>query len=446
MQQPARDRVSLTAAPSSPRPSIDRQHRPWIPLYREYLRRHEDASGQLGHGLDPGPTILYALIVHEQGTPLDGRLLSKAERDGNGRFVPRFLSAGTLVREFGWSYDQVQSWGEDLCRPHPCGYCRRAHPLIAIDRPRGQRNRYRLIRCADVPESACVPLAAAIRKRRPKTGGGRSAGDHQGSLDLERTEPSENLRGFDGSGPPPSTAVEKRVLALAAIALLEEVTAAPDVCVTIATNVETNDVALLRDVLLRVIAVASIRRLPVTPELVNTSAAEAVEQPSGIVRHLGPVHVDAAAPSDVTAWSFERILELARRREPQTSLGQASAYQTELLGHITRRLGNDSQVVERELQRILTDPRIVGTMASPQMNPIALLRDALKHDWIWTAAERDDGSTRYARAFLKLPPGAQNEVRNIFERHKTGEPLPARKLAELGITSRGMIAWLTSTQ
>lgn len=437
----SRSARSLSAA-AEHAPSIDRQHQPWIPLYFEYLRKHQDREGRPGLGLKPGPAILFALLVHRQGTPRDGRRAGRDEA-GTNRFVPRSTSAGDFVRDLGFTYDQVQSWGEDLEQPHPCMYCNRGHRLIAIERPPGRRITYRLIRCGDVSAAEAVPLGMLTRKVRKKTGGrGDALAEHPRlDLEVEGAEPSEFFRGFNG-GEPPSTAIEKRVLALSAIALLEDVNVPPEIFPTIASVIDSNDVAELRDALLRVVAFAGIQHTTITADF-----ARVVLEPSEKVRHLtaAPPAERIHDPNQTDRWALDRLLDLARRREPQTTHGQGVAYRNELVGRITERCGKDPIAIERELLRLLTDPRVCGTLDKPTPNPIALLRSGLSEGWLWLPFESDDGSGRYLHALKKLPPGAQNEIQRIFESHRAGEPLPTRQLAELGVTSKGMIAYLSST-
>jgi len=444
-----RARATLATAPAPSGSTIDRRHQVWVPLYLEFLRHGRDRNGRLGYGLDPGPAALLCIIIHRQGMPADGRRESKGERDGTERFRPHNLSAGELVRDFGFSYDQIESWGRRLQEHHPCPYCDRAHRVLTITQSRGRPNRYRLMRCNEVSDKECIPVAEAMPEKRKKTGGRVMPDDGSepfafltGRVDV--AEPSGKLRQFGGGDEPPRPTSDtgKRRLALDAIALLEDVDAPADVLDAIASGVDTSDVALLRDTLLRVVATASIRRVAMTPGTV----AEIVDDPDEVsekVRRSSPP-VSVAEGDTTTRWARERLLELMKRREPWTTQGQAAQLYDEVHGRILARVGDDPVAIEREMQRILTDPRICGRIDEPTKNPIALLRASLADGWIWRPYEEDDGTGKLERAFRKLAPGVQSQITLIFERHRqAGEPLPYKQLEALGITSKPMISYLT---
>ena len=176
------------------------------------------------------------------------------------------------------------------------------------------------------------------------------------------------------------------------------------------------------------------------------TVAEIVDDPDEVSekvrRCLPPVSV--AEGDTTTQWARERLLELMKRREPWTTQGQAAQLYDEVHGRILARVGDDPVAIEREMQRILTDPRICGRIDDPTKNPIALLRASLADGWIWRPYEEDDGTGKLERAFRKLAPGVQSQITLIFERHRqAGEPLPYKQLEALGITSKPMISYLT---
>ncbi|MDP9148931.1 MAG: hypothetical protein M3O36_03170 [Myxococcota bacterium] len=223
---------------------------------------------------------------------------------------------------------------------------------------------------------------------------------------------------------------------MAAIALLEEVDPPGEVLDAIAAGIDTVDVAVLRDTLLRV-ATASVKRVAMTPGIVG----EIVDDLGEVSEKVRQSPAPAAGPL-LAHWAQERLLELMQRREPWSTHGQAAQLYDEIEGRIQARVEDDPVTVERKTQRILTDPRICGRRDDPQKNPIALLRTSLADGLIWRPYEDDDGSGKLERAFRRLAPGAQNDITVIFERHRAGEPFPYKKLEALGVTSKPMIAYL----
>jgi hypothetical protein len=430
--------VRVTAVPSTGAPGIDRRHSQWMPLYLETLRRVPDKDGRPGMGLDPGPAFLYHFLIFHQGTPQLGRRVGADDE----KPITRRWSAGKIVQAFGLTYDQVQSWSDALARPVPCPACRRAHPLLRIHHGRGRPKTFSLLNCTDIAEGEAVPIAAVVRQRRTKTGGRATGREGQPTLLSVTDEVSEKVRHFSQGGgqEPPSSVEEARLVALVGIAALEGVTAPPDVVAAIARTLDTTDVVVLRSALLHVVASAGIRRERLTPAFVNVALRELAEREvSEKLRRFRGDETD-----ETTLWALERILDLAHRAEPGTTPVQARGYLKELTAAIDGRFGGDPVAQERELHRILTDPRVCGTFGKPTDKPIAILRDGLKHGWIWKDADRDDGGSRLGRAFRRdLAPGEQAEVLRIFERYHAGEPLPRRKLEQYKIMSEMMIQYLT---
>lgn len=474
----------LAAAPPSTTPHVDRSARPWVPLYLDLIARALP-DGRPGADTGPGPAMLYSLIVQRQGTPQLGRRPSAAERDGREKFSPNPITSTEILRRFAVSHDQLQNWETVLAGPRPCAACERAHPMIRVQRRPGFPKRYTLLQCSDVAPGEAIPIARAVRRKRAKTGG--APADRADGLFDGAPAPSEEVRGSaersqttippragvsekvrdlaasGGSSDPPSIA-EARLIALVGISALEGVSAPPEILDAIAQNVETTDVAALRDALLHVVAASSIQHETLSPAFVSLALREreillAASPPHGAAGNDGGLHV---LPNDhdpaFLRNALLRVLELARRTEPETTPTRARRYRDEIVAAITERFGQrtaaertagapahvSNEIIERELFRILSDPRVVGRPDDRTKKPIALIRDGLRTGWIWVPADADTDGHRLTRAFQKLSPGIQSAVLRIFEEyHATREPLPRQRLAQLGVTSRAMIDHLT---
>jgi hypothetical protein len=428
--------------------------------------------------------MLYSLILQRQGTPQLGRRPSAAERDGRETFSPNPITSTEILRRFAVSHDQLQNWEAVLAGPRPCAACERAHPMIRIQRRPGFPKQYTLLQCSDVAPGEAVPIARAVRGKRAKTGGARL--DRGDGLFDPAPEPSDVLRGSGqrgdgttpvgvsekvrdlaasgGSSDPPSI-VEARLIALIGISALEGVCAPPETLDAIAHNVDTTDVATLRDALLHVVAAAGIRHEALSPAFVTAALRErdillaAAPLATGAGDEDGLRVLPGSGEPGFLRNALLRVLELARRIEPETTITRARRYRDEIVAAITERFGQrtaaerdagapaqvSNEIIERELFRILSDPRVVGTPDDRTKKPIALIRDGLRTGWIWVAAEDDTDSHRLTRAFRKLGPGVQNAVLQIFEEHhSTREPLPRQRLAQLGVSSRAMIDHLTT--
>ena len=267
---------------------------------------------------------------------------------------------------------------------------------------------------------------------------------------------------------------------------LNGLTVASDVLRAIATDVQVTGAAELEKALIGAVVASSVQQAPITATLVaETLAKQAsseqqvsdsrlpsdaaaskptddigqsrVHQPAGPTEDVGrfarPTSSEltdgvgqlsqAANAFGVRNWALERILELARQREPGTTLGQAAKICDEFYRSCVEHVGGDVAAAESELQRIVTDPRFCGTTGrKPPRKPIALIRTAFREGWIWTRAEDDDGTGQFARAFAQLAPGDQSEVARLFRAHAAGDaPLDVRRLRRHGISSKGMVAF-----
>jgi hypothetical protein len=467
----------LAAAPTSSVPHVDRSGRPWVPFYLDLLTR-QLPEGKPGPNLAPGPAALYSLIISRQGTPQLGRRPSTAEREGRETFRPNPITSTEILRRYNVSHDQLQNWEAALETPRPCAACDRAHPLLRVVRRIGFAKRYELLQCSDVRPSEVVPIARAVRAKRPKTGGalidrgmplfspdGEVSDKVRGSADqlAAPSGVSEKARALalgDGEGGPPSV-VEARLIALVAITALEGVTVPPDTLSALAHAIDTTDVAEIRDLLLYVTVAAGVRHAALTPAFAVAALEEratlSAAAPAAAAEQTGePLRVlDGNRESPFLERALARVLELARQAEPQTTLAIARRYRDEVITAVKQRFGQrvpdspepfelEDDVLEREVFRIFSDPRVVGRPGDRTHKPIALIRDGLKHGWIWTDPERDTGSHRLTRAFRKLAPGVQAAVLAIFEEHHaTGAPLPRQRLLQLGISSTSMIQHLT---
>jgi hypothetical protein len=227
----------------------------------------------------------------------------------------------------------------------------------------------------------------------------------------------------------PTTDHDARVLVLRGFAKLEGAAIAPESIAELATLVQQPD--QLHDVLVYVIAAASIEHAPITPAFVVAALEKrlgTVDQPAEDVRGA--------------EWGTAQIHELARRAEPRTSLAQAKALRDEFYARCITHVSGDAALAEDELARIVTDRRICGGAGvdSPQ-KPIAMLRDGFKKGWIWTPSHEDDGSGQLHRAFERLAPGDQAVVEQIF-RSADRSRLDYARLRRHGVTSKQMIAYL----
>ena len=285
---------------------------------------------------------------------------------------------------------------------------------------------------------------------------------------------------------PPESDFEARLMILNGIVRLNDVTVAPEVLRAIASELQVTGAAELESALIGAVVVASIQQTPITATLVvETFARQSTSEqhvsdaplqshaapskpientaPSGVSQRVQPTD-DAgrfaqSASSKLTdtvgqlsrpeqafevrRWATDRVLELARRSEPGTTVGQAANICDEFYRKCLEHVGGDLAAAESELQRIVTDPRFCGTPSrKPARKPIALIRTAFREDWIWTRADKDDGAGQFARAFGKLAPGDQAEVARLFEDHAVGgSPLDLARLRRHGVSSKGMIAF-----
>ena len=166
---------------------------------------------------------------------------------------------------------------------------------------------------------------------------------------------------------PPQSDVEARLMILKGIVKLNGLTVASDVLRAIATDVQVTGAAELEKALIGAVVASSVQQAPITATLVaETLAKQAsseqqvsggrfpsdaaapkptdnigqsrVHQPAGLTEDVGrfarPTSSEltdgvgqlsqAANAFGVRNWAMERILELARQREPGTTLGQAA--------------------------------------------------------------------------------------------------------------------------
>ncbi len=284
---------------------------------------------------------------------------------------------------------------------------------------------------------------------------------------------------------PPESDFEARLMILNGIVRLNDVAVAPEVLRAIASELQVTGAAELESALIGAVVVASIKQTPITAALVvetfarqstseqhvsdaplqshaaNSKPIENVElscvsqpvqptddvgrfvqsAPSKLTDTVGQLRPDQAF--EVRRWATDRVLALARRSEPGTTVGQAAKICDEFYRRCLEHVGGDLAAAESELQRIVTDPRFCGTQSrKPARKPIALIRTAFREDWIWTRADEDDGAGQFARAFAKLAPGDQAEVARLFEDHAAGgSPLDLARLRRHGVSSKGMIAF-----
>jgi hypothetical protein len=285
---------------------------------------------------------------------------------------------------------------------------------------------------------------------------------------------------------PPRNDVEARLMILKGIVKLNGLTVASDVLRAIATDVQVTGAAELEKALIGAVVASSVQQAPITATLVAETLAKQASSEQQVSDGRFPSDAAASKPTDnigqfrvrqpaeptdnvgrfvrspsskltdtvgqslspakavgVLNWATERIIELARQREPGTTLGQAAKICDEFYRTCVEHVGGDVAAAESELQRIVTDPRFCGTTGrTPPRKPIALMRTAFREGWIWTRAEDDDGTGRFARAFAKLAPGDQTEVAQLFRAHAAGDaPLDVGRLRRHGISSKGMIAF-----
>ena len=464
---------------------LDRRAQPFVPVYTELFRAVPDAAGRSGYALSGSVAVFFSTIVYLQGSPADGRRQTRSEIDGKERFVARTPSAGDLTRMYGWTYDEIQGWAETLAAPRSCPHCARAHALLRIERRPGHRNRYRLLRCQDLGDDECTSPSLTVREKRAPTGaadpatrprrteqqvslpfdppetvgvrpasigdegGGGNAGEG-GTLGQTPTVFSgaafssgvETLGQCPKVGPgtnpsqdravfaTPRTDEEARIMVLRGFAKLEGANVELPALTVLARAIA--DPAELLNALIFAIAAASLDHVPldaITAQKAAERYQERLAKPSDNVR--GP------------DWATARIHDLARTCEPHTTPVHARAMRDEFYAHCLEHAGGDAREAGDELQRILTDPRICGTVGvDPPLKPLALLRDAFRKGWIWTRAYDDDGTGALARAFERLSPGDRAEVEHIIGDALTGQPLNYARLRTHHISSKPMIAYL----
>jgi hypothetical protein len=451
------------AAVSAPRKTLDRRAQSFVPVYTELFRSTRDVNGRVGYGLSGNVAVFFSVLIHLQGSPADGRRQSRSELDGKERFSARTLSAGELTRTYGWTYDEIQSWAENCSAPHACPHCERAHPLLQVERRTGHRNRYAIVRCQDLADDDCVPIALTARAKRVPTGAADPAArflrdDPQATLPFDSpvtlgkspkvtdAEPSRTIGQTPTVRTPlaaqsvaagsssaaqiePETDLEARVMVLRGFAKLQAARIDSESLAAIATLVEEPEELL--STLIYVFASASISKIAITPAYVTEALLKrAAPQKT-------PEHETRGSE-----WATNRLLELARLREPSTSYAQARTMRDEIYARCLDHTDGGATEAEDELSRIVTDPRICGAHGKDApKSAIAMIRDGLKKGWLWIPAQDDDGTGPLERAFERLSPGDQREVELIF-RSSEGGVLNYARLNKHRIGSKSMIAYL----
>jgi hypothetical protein len=440
----------LTAVPP-PKRVTDRRDARFIPKYVELtlppnVDDQPNAKRRIrGYGLKAGPADLYSAIIELLGTPLDGK---------RGTFSPRDpVNASYLRKRYGWTYDQIAAWTKHLVRPQPCPHCERGHALLHVHRAKhGGSYRYALIRCQDLSDDRCIPHADARPTPRKRTGAlpGRQPAKTSTPTQTELLPPV--------AGPvtdiAPLTLDDPRAHVVAGIARLHAIDLSAGAATIIAQHAAEAGAATAADyeaALLRLTASAGIAKTSVNdlgPAAIRSIIAAAPLQMTAAPEPptiLPDVKVSEKPDTFITdAWDINRCLELARRAEPRTTIETAVRYRDEIVGMLRKHGVRDPRTIEDEMARILTDPRIVGPLDRPQRTPFRLIRAAIRDPdpWILTPAHLDDGSGQLARAYAALPIGKREAIERLIADHLAGEPLDFQRLAELGISSKQMIAFV----
>ncbi len=301
---------------------LDRRHQPFVPVYTELSRSGPDRKGRIGSELSPAAAYFYSVIISRQGLATDGRRVTQSEREGQTPFRPHNLSAGDFVADYGWTYETIQGLAKECARPHPCWHCGRAHALIRVAHTRGRRNRYIILRCQDLRDEECLPLAMIRRPKRVPTGAAAAMravqmkelqttltfeeavgepGTVRHSRSLPDAETSQTVRRCrtvpSVDDIPPESDFEARLMILKGIVRLNDVTVAPEVLRVIASELQVTGAAELERALIGAVVAASIQQTPITATLVvETLARQATSE-----QHVsdGPLQSDAATSKPI---------------------------------------------------------------------------------------------------------------------------------------------------
>ncbi len=421
---------------------LDRSTQHFLPVYAQFTLPVERG----GYDLAPGPAMMLSAIIQRRGTPTDGRRLTELERQQRGAFSRRTLGAGDLRRLFGWSYDQIQAWGDVLADFHPCPYCRLAHPLIRFERKRAAKKNYDLVRCGDVAARAIAP-----KPKRRKTGG-RSA---DGTIPPPTLfEPEDDGASAAMTMPLDDDPLGLRTTAVRALARLQGFDLDPNEVAALARASDVTQGAAIDTMIAGVIARRSLFRRALTPnELaeivagaagiapIETDPLDEAEETVGI----SPIVATPAGTAATSgAWDADRLAELVAREPASKRPGPAmlARYLTEFRTACLERCNHDLETAQSALAGILTHPRVVGRDAYPQpASAIAMIRAGIRDGWIFEpAGDGRDGPMR--TAFSKLNPGERARAEELIREAAAANLIPWDRLATVGVYSPQMIEFI----